>query len=108
MRREENEGLRRLRGIAYRHGDKIKVTEPRPFIRDLDSMPFPARHLVPFESYRLFGSQIGDMITSGGCPFSCTYCSSSLLIGKKFRVRSPGNVVDEMEELIYKYKYKVK
>ncbi len=97
-------GLEEVRGIAYRHGDKVKVTEPRPFIKDLDSIPFPARHLVPFESYKLFGSQIGDMITSRGCPFSCTYCSSSLLMGKKFRARSPENVVDEMEELVYKYK----
>jgi len=46
------------------------------------------------------------MITSRGCPFSCTYCSSSLLMGKKFRARSPENVVDEMEELVYKYKVK--
>jgi anaerobic magnesium-protoporphyrin IX monomethyl ester cyclase len=44
------------------------------------------------------------MITSRGCIFSCKYCSSSLIMGRKFRTRSPENVVDEIEHLIDKYK----
>lgn len=84
------------------HHEKIKITEPRPLIKDLDSLPFPARHLIPFKSYEL-SDQAGGMITSRGCPYSCTYCSSSLIMGKKFRTRSPENVVDELEELVDKY-----
>jgi anaerobic magnesium-protoporphyrin IX monomethyl ester cyclase len=45
----------------------------------------------------------GGIITSRGCVYSCNYCSSSLIMGKKFRSRSPDNVVDEIEELINKY-----
>ena len=48
--------------------------------------------------------QTGGIITSRGCVYSCNYCSSSLIMGKKFRSRSPDNVVDEIEELINKYK----
>ncbi len=81
----------------------IKSTPERPLIKDLDSLPFPARHLVPFESYAASKEQTGGIITSRGCVYSCNYCSSSLIMGKKFRSRSPDNVVDEIEELIDKY-----
>jgi len=47
--------------------------------------------------------QSGGIITSRGCVYSCSYCSSSLIMGKKFRSRSPDNVVDEIEELIDNY-----
>ncbi|MBZ9570980.1 B12-binding domain-containing radical SAM protein [Methanobrevibacter sp. TMH8] len=91
--RNHNEGF---------HGEQIKINEPRPLIKDLDSLPFPARHLIPFKSYKL-SNQAGGMITSRGCPYSCNYCSSSLIMGKKFRTRSPDNVVDELEVLVDKY-----
>lgn len=94
-----------VKGIAYQ--DKfgnIKMNPPRELIEDLDSIPFPARHLVPFESYGSTKDKTSDMITSRGCVFSCGYCSSSLIMGKKFRTRSPPNVVDEIEHLIETYK----
>jgi len=93
-------------GIAYQdlYPGNIKFTQPRPLIEDLDSLPLPARHLIPFQSYGISKDQSGGMITSRGCVFACGYCSSSLIMGKKFRSRSPANVVDEIEELLYKYK----
>ncbi len=94
-----------VNGIVYRNPEdgRITTTTPRPLIEDLDSLPFPARHLVPFESYGISKSQSGGMITSRGCVYSCGYCSSSLIMGKKFRSRSPDNVVDEIEELVNNY-----
>lgn len=106
---DENYGkLEEVKGIVYRDptNGNIKLNSPRPLIKDLDSIPFPARHLVPFESYNTTKKQSSDMITSRGCVFSCSYCSSSLIMGKKFRYRSPGNVADEIEELIENYKIK--
>lgn len=116
-----NSFLCNVKGIAYRdriknfkkdknkkdrnQKNEIKLNEPRPLIDNLDNIPFPARHLVDFKSYEL-SSQSGGIITSRGCPFSCDYCSSSLIMGKKFRTRSPENVLDELEELVYKYKLK--
>lgn len=123
---ENIEKFSNIRGIAYRdsfdknpniskdylkdanhskrksYGGKVRITQLRPLIEDLDSLPFPARHLIPFKSYKL-SDQAGGMITSRGCPYSCNYCSSSLIMGKKFRTRSPENVVDELEELVDKY-----
>ncbi|MFH1327357.1 MAG: radical SAM protein, partial [Candidatus Bathyarchaeota archaeon] len=49
---------------------------------------------------------LGTIFTSRGCPFNCTYCSSSLLFGKKFRARSPKNIVDEIEQFCNTYKSK--
>jgi anaerobic magnesium-protoporphyrin IX monomethyl ester cyclase len=98
-----------VRGIAYKRKDnareQIIVTPPRPLIEDLDTIPFPARHLVPFDEYKLLNrnATIGFMITSRGCSFACNYCSSSHLMGRRFRARSPKNVVDEVEELAVTY-----
>lgn len=96
----ENHGdLKDVKGIIYRKDGGLVKTPARPFISDLDSLPFPARHLLPMEHYSAFGKKIilGAILTSRGCPFSCTFCSSSLLFGKKFRARSSKNVVDEIE-----------
>ena len=94
-----------IKGIVYRDSTngKLKTTERRPLINDLDSIPFPARHLVPFSDYDATQDQTGGIITSRGCVYNCTYCSSSLIMGKKFRSRSPKNVVDEIEELVDTY-----
>ena len=97
--------LEDVNGIVFRDRKtgNLKSTPKRPLIKDLDSLPFPARHLVPFDSYGASQDQTGSIISSRGCVYNCTYCSSSLIMGKKFRSRSPENVVDEIEELINVY-----
>ena len=102
---ERKEGLSKVKGIIFRSGDNIVETTPQPWIKDLDSLPFPARHLLPMDKYTILGkrSTIGNIISSRGCPFNCAFCASSLLFGRIFRARSPKNVVDEMEQLIYGY-----
>lgn len=96
-------------GIAFRNPEKpseVVLTPDRPVIRNLDEIPFPARHLVPYEKYKLLGKEaiLGHVITSRGCPFSCTYCSSSKIVGKKYRTRSPENVLEEILFLYDRYK----
>ena len=103
-----HKNLDEVKGIIYRDikTGNIKLNQPRPLIKDLNSIPFPARHMVPFESYGSTKDKTSDMITSRGCVYSCGYCSSSLVMGKKFRSRSPENVVDEIEELQENYQVK--
>jgi anaerobic magnesium-protoporphyrin IX monomethyl ester cyclase len=95
----ENGGdLTEVKGIAF----KDTVTPVRPPITDLDNLPFPARHLLPMDHYKLFNmkTNMSTMITTRGCPMQCSFCASAALHGPKLRLRSPKNVVDEMEHLV--------
>ncbi len=86
-------------GIAYRHNGEVKITPPVPLNEDLDSLPLPARHLVPQDRYSSVLAKetpITTMMTSRGCPMQCIFCDRPHL-GKKFRYRSPESVVNEMQ-----------
>ncbi len=106
---EEGRGdFENIKGIIFKKGSKIIKTAPRPFIKDLDSLPFPARHLMPpLDLYHPTPASykklpVGSMITSRGCPFRCIFCDRSIF-GNALRFRSPKNIVDEMEVLIKDY-----
>jgi radical SAM superfamily enzyme YgiQ (UPF0313 family) len=95
---EHDGDLSQVRGIAL----DDQVNPPRPLITDMDSLPFPARHLLPMDHYKMLNMKTGmaTMITSRGCPMQCSFCASAALHGPKLRLRSPENVVDEMEHLV--------
>jgi radical SAM superfamily enzyme YgiQ (UPF0313 family) len=94
---EKKKDLSKISGITYRQNGKIIETEDRPLIKDLDTIPFPSYDLLPkLESN---GVKYGVMMTSRGCPFKCTFCSSSLLGQKRWRGRSADNVVEEIQFL---------
>jgi anaerobic magnesium-protoporphyrin IX monomethyl ester cyclase len=95
--------LANVLGITYRNGDKITRNEDRPFIEDLDSIPFPAHHLMPLESLKRDGKILFPLISSRGCVFWCDFCSTVRMFGRGYRMRSPKNVVDEMQLIHDKY-----
>lgn len=101
---ESCEDLGKVRGVMFRKNGKVVRTPPRPFIRDLDKLPFPARHLVSMDKYREIENTT-TMITSRGCPFKCVFCSSRAMWGPRVRLRSPKNVVDEMEQIAKNYDF---
>ncbi len=99
---ETGRDWKKIQGISYLDNDNQVVhNPPAPFIRDLDSLPLPARHLLPMEKYRIFGSSFPatSVITSRGCPFSCDFCSVSAFYGSKWRPRSPEKIADEIRFL---------
>jgi anaerobic magnesium-protoporphyrin IX monomethyl ester cyclase len=98
---EYGEPFSKVKGIAYRDNGTIKVTEKRPFIKNLDDLPFPARHLVSMERFE-YDSR-GNMITSRGCPYACVFCCVSRMHGRPFRFRTASNIRDEMKELVDVY-----
>lgn len=108
--------LNKIRGIAFNKNGKNVITPPRPPIQDLDSLPFPARHLLPMDKYFAAVKETplrgeirkpwATMITSRGCPYSCVFCTVHIVMGKQWRGRSPENVVDEIEQLIQTYHIK--
>jgi anaerobic magnesium-protoporphyrin IX monomethyl ester cyclase len=97
------ENLGEVAGITFRKNRKIVRTPDRPFIQNLDQLPYPAYEYFPLRRYRLFGKLILPVITSRGCPFRCTFCLAPRMAGKRFRARSPKNVVDELEWLRDEY-----
>lgn len=90
------------KGVSYLDKDNQVIhNSPTPFIWDLDTLPLPARHLLPMEKYRIFGSSFPatSVITSRGCPFSCDFCSVSAFYGAKWRPRSPEKIAEEIRFL---------
>jgi radical SAM superfamily enzyme YgiQ (UPF0313 family) len=90
-------------GITYRNGDKIVRNQDRPFIEDLDALPFPAHHLMPLENLKHNGKIIFPLVSSRGCVFWCDFCSTVRMFGRGYRMRNPKNVVDEMQLVHDKY-----
>ena len=104
VRRLSNGGkLKGCLGITYRQEGSIVENPPRPLICDLDTIPHPAYDLLPMDKYFMGKHRFAAIITSRGCPFGCTFCSSSRLVGRRYRARSAENVVGELELLVNKY-----
>ncbi|MDP2905760.1 MAG: radical SAM protein [Candidatus Omnitrophota bacterium] len=98
--------LDNVKGIAYRDGADIKVNPGDLYIKDLDSLPYPARHLTDFNKY--LGHFTHDLscaaqvMTSRGCPYSCAFCSSGSTFSK-WRGRRAQSVVEEIEFVLGRY-----
>jgi anaerobic magnesium-protoporphyrin IX monomethyl ester cyclase len=102
-RLQTHSGLSGLLGITYRNKDKITRNADRPFIKDLDSLPFPAHHLIPLENLKHNGKILFPLISSRGCVYWCDFCSTVRMFGRGYRMRNAKNVVDEMQFVHDKY-----
>jgi len=99
-----DEGINGVLGISYRENEGIIHNRPRPLIKDLDALPFPARHLLPMDMYRdgIPPVPYTILLTSRGCRGHCIFCTSWRVFGCT-RLRSPENVVAEIEHVLKKY-----
>ena len=97
--------LSKVTGISYHDRDGNTVHNPtRIYIKDLNDLPYPARHLVDMKKYN-FTMEVPGMghlpaasvITSRGCPFSCTFCATPGNWGRKVRAHTPEYVLDEIQ-----------
>ena len=102
------EDLKNVKGLYLRKNGKTYFTGHRPFIQNLDKLPFPARHLFPpLSSYHPTSAScrsepLATIMSSRGCPNKCTFCDRKIF-GNVTRLRSVDNILDEMEEVIYKH-----
>jgi len=101
--REGEEALKQIL-VNPRSATGLKFGYP---IKDLDSIPFPARHLIDWSRYYrgiFWGTKrlakAVSMITSRGCPFNCVFCSSYCVFGRHTRFRSTNNVIAEIKHVI--------
>ena len=111
-RLREGRPLSEVDGLAYKEDGQVKVQPKTRWIENLDTIPFPARDLLPMDVYAKINVPHSfsakeklntPLITSRGCPARCIYCSSSRFWGHRFRARSPENVLDEIGELIQRF-----
>ncbi len=103
---EKGESVRGIKNIWYKSGGKIISNPLRPLVENLDTLPFPDKEIF-------YGLQPGKrsytIMTSRGCPFTCTYCNNSILKklyrgkGKYLRRRSVDNVIEELKMAMEKY-----
>ena len=108
---EDSKQMDRILGIAYRQSGKIRLNPPRPLIKNLDQLPYPAYNLVDMErylsskkiGYRSFKDRAISMITSRGCPFNCCFCAVHLHMGRDFRAHSAKYVVDHIQFVVKKF-----
>lgn len=89
-----------IEGLSYRDGEEVHSNPDRPPIQDLDELPFPAWHHLDlwdyFDGTKLF--PYIDVIGGRGCPYRCSFCLwPQVMHGNRYRLRSPGNIVDEMQ-----------
>jgi anaerobic magnesium-protoporphyrin IX monomethyl ester cyclase len=94
---EGHSSLSGVLGITYRESDKTVRNPDRPFIKDLDALPFPAHHLLPLEKLKHNGKILFPLVSSRGCVYWCDFCSTVRMFGRGYRMRSAENVVDEMQ-----------
>ena len=92
-------------GLCYRKDGEIIQNELRPFIDNLNELPFPARHLVDNSIYRRpDNNKVQATIkVSRGCPFHCFFCLATPTSGSKVRKRSAENIIAEIKECVEKY-----
>lgn len=92
--------LSKIRGLSYRKGRKHVHNKDQSPIANLDDIPIPSRDLIVRKKYYSKLSKenpLGMIITSRGCPFSCSFCSK---IYNSYRARSPENIVTELQEIL--------
>jgi len=109
---DETRKLKTVKGIIYREGDNIVETEHRPFLKNLDVLPYPAYHLLekPLTKYRPFpphGRKLPFMtiVSSRGCPFNCSFCSHNVW-GRVFNTFSANYVYEQIRFLMEQYNVK--
>jgi len=111
MALQQDTEITTIDGLGWKAEGKLKINRKLRFVKDLDSMPFPAYHLMELDKYFGLDASHGDrhkkrfcpIITSRGCPAKCTFCSAHQVWGNKYRMRSVENVIKEMRLLKDQY-----
>jgi anaerobic magnesium-protoporphyrin IX monomethyl ester cyclase len=111
----DNKDVSHIDGIAFKKSDKILINPKTKFIEDLDSLPLPARHLLPMDKYFKINLPHGvstryspntPVVTSRGCPANCIFCSIHSIWGYAYRGRSAENIIKELRFLKDTYNIK--
>jgi len=92
---EKGRSLEKVRGLTFWQNGKVRRTENRPLIPDLDVLPMPDRTLFPISRYLAMRVPV-SVLSSRGCPMDCSFCVGHRMTGRKGRFRNPYRMVDEI------------
>lgn len=105
---ESNENFSKIKGLAYKENDAVKINPCRDHL-DMEKLPTPAYHLVDMTPYlrniSLTGEKerVATIESSRGCPHRCAFCINVVTNNRRYRMKSPEKVLDELEMMINKY-----
>ena len=88
-----------LPGLTWRCNGEVVRNADAPVLTDLDALPLPAFHLYP----EMSGSRALPLEHGRGCPFDCTFCSTNNFFRRRFRLKSPAKMMQEMDLLQARY-----
>jgi anaerobic magnesium-protoporphyrin IX monomethyl ester cyclase len=100
---KEDKTIEKIEGIAFASEGKVRVTEKRKVLRDLDSLPLPAWDLLNFEPYRKtwmakHGYFSINLVSTRGCPYKCNWCAKPIY-GNRYNSHSPANIIAQLKKL---------
>lgn len=93
-------------GIGYKKNGEIKITSPRPLVKDIDELldfPYHLLDVRKYSSLNVDNLPSIDILTSRGCPYNCGFCSTPLTSQRKWRSRSVDRIVADVTNLKQKY-----
>lgn len=105
---EDNKDLEEVAGISFMRKGTVVRTENRK-APDISILPQPDRKELRIKSYQFIemgAKKITGILTSRGCPYRCTFCSSSEFSGTEWRALSADKVVNEIEDIVSNYDFK--
>ncbi|HSQ52954.1 MAG TPA: radical SAM protein [Acidobacteriota bacterium] len=102
---EKNGDLKKVLGINFRNNGQIVSTPDRPLIKDIDSLPFPDRQMLPVDYHNTTAGivvapkKFSGFVSSRGCPFQCRFCGCRRIARNLWRSRSVENIMEELHLL---------
>jgi len=90
---KENRDICSVKGIMYRSGNDVLMTENQQIISDLDTLPFPDYSSYPYPI------EVLSIEAGRGCPYNCTFCMTNKFFSRKYRIKSVERIIDEIDEL---------
>ncbi|MCF8369473.1 MAG: B12-binding domain-containing radical SAM protein [Bacteroidales bacterium] len=103
-----NKDFEKIEGIAIWKNNSVVIRKRNNFFQDIDSLPYPAYHLLDFNKYNpkhQWGKnrQWTPIVTGRGCPYHCVFCQEHSIFGKTTRYRSAESILDEIVMLKKNY-----
>ncbi|MDD5285870.1 MAG: radical SAM protein [Desulfuromonadaceae bacterium] len=104
---QNRDSVESVNGLIIKDGRHL-IETPVADPVDVETLPYPARHLVDLHRYRasMDDRPITPIVTSRGCPGACHFCSSSSFFGSGWRYRTPGSVLAELDEVYNRYGFR--